>query len=640
MSKQRFWIALCAALLALGVSGVVSAHAVLVRSDPADGAVIAQPPQRVTFWFNEGVVVNFTTIKVLDSAGHETALATIRSENGDPKVLSADLPDLPPGAYRITWSTVSNDDLHTTAGSIVFGVQQAAEIAASPVVTAAPPLTEVGLRWLNFFFLATLAGSISMLIIVWPAGQSDSPYSGIRQSVMRRRLFKLAVWSVGLAMLAGAGLLIIQTQGDPRAALQVVTSSAFGAHWVMRQGWLLVILLILMLHLRGILLSGVSSRTLAAVLLPLLLAVIISQTLTSHTAAASDDAVVPVIIDAFHLLAATIWTGGLVCLAITIVPMLRGEPSEKLLARSILRRFSVLAATCVAILAITGLIDSGQQIASLDALLFTPYGQSMLLKTAAVLSVLLIAAINTMLVHPQIAEVIRRMLHRPIGWTLLPARLLWRTIVLESIGASLIILFAAVLTASAPARGPEFDPPSSDDAEVATPAISTNVADLLVTFSIRPNHPGQNFIELGVFNTRRPPPAPIEQIAVKLTSASAPDKAITFSAPGRADGRYELPTDAIAGTGDWEISVSVTRPDQPTAVLNTSWRVTPPGPSIRPRPVVISAQPLAPWTILFAALIAGGVSAGLIAVGVWRGMRRATLLKFRTIAAVRSASKE
>lgn len=635
----RVWMLV--ALIALGVTGVASAHAILVRTEPSDGAVLGQPPHQVQLWFSEAVLLNFTSMKLMDGAGRETALSNIRSDPGDPKMLVVDLPDLPPGVYRLTWSTLSDDDLHSSTGSIVFGVQQAADLAPAAASAAAPQFSEVALRWLNFLAFAGLIGSLAGALVVLPAADAvpnsqDTSSASWPISQLRRRLLKLALWSVGLALIVGSGLVFIQANGDGNTVLQVLTQTSYGAHWLMRQGWLIVIMLILILHLRGQLLPDASSNILLAVMAPLIAALVISQTLTGHAAAASDAAFMPVIVDALHLLAASVWVGGLSSLAITIVPLLRRSAAEKALARSILQRFSVLAVSSVAVLAITGLLNSGEQVASLDALLFTFYGQALLLKLALVMGVALIALINSALVHPRVADLIRRVLRRPIGWTLLPARFLWRTIILESIGATIVLLFAALLSASPPARGPEFDPPVAEVA--AVPDISTSVADLLVAFSIKPNHPGQNFIDVGVFNTRRPPPAPIERVTVKLTPPLG--SPATLIATTSENGRYEFPSDAITSTGDWQVSVIVTRPNLPDAVLNVPWRVTPLAAAARVRPVVISNRPLAPWTILLAILMGAGLSIGLIAFGVRRAVRVTVLSRIHSAQPLPMAHKE
>ena len=628
-----------AVMVALGVTGLASAHAILVRTEPSDGAVLARPPRQAELWFSEAVVLKFTSLSLVGSDGREVSLPHLRSDPADPKVVIADLPTLAPKAYRLVWRTLSDDDLHPSTGSIVFGVQQAANLAPIETGASTPQVSEVMLRWLNFLALAGLIGSLSVALLVLPAEKDVSNLFSAPQTTarLRRHLLKMALWSAALALIAGAGLLFVQANGDGGAMLQVLAQTGFGAHWLMREAWLIAIIVLLMLYLRGHVVPDASSHLLLAVMTPLIGALVISQALTSHAAAVSDDSFIPVIVDALHLLAASVWVGGLCSLAITIVPLLRRGPVEKVLARTILRRFSILAVSSVAILAITGLLSSGEQVASLDALLFTLYGRSLLLKTTLVMGVLLIALINSALVHPRVADLIRRVLRRPIGWTPLPARFLWRTIVLESIGAAIVVLFAALLTASPPARAPELNPVISETA--VAPSLSTMVADLLVTFSIRPNHPGQNFVEAGVFNTRRPPPAPIERVTVKLAPPSTPGEAVTLAAQASPDGRYEFPSSAITSTGDWEVTVIIKRSGLPDAIVKGFWTVTPPGPAIR-APVVISNRPLAPWTILLAILIGAGLSVSLITVGVRRAARSPALPNFHQIDTVHSAPKE
>lgn len=308
----RVWMLV--ALIALGVTGVASAHAILVRTEPSDGAVLGQPPHQVQLWFSEAVLLNFTSMKLMDGAGRETALSNIRSDPGDPKMLVVDLPDLPPGVYRLTWSTLSDDDLHSSTGSIVFGVQQAADLAPAAASAAAPQFSEVALRWLNFLAFAGLIGSLAVAFIVLRAEQAvlnsqDTTLASFLMSQLRRRLLKMALWSVGLAMIAGAGQLFVQANGDSSALIQVLTQTGFGAHWLMREAWLIIIMLILVLHLREQLLPEASAYTLLGVMAPLIGALVISQTLSGHAAAASDAAFMPVIVDALHLLAASVWVG-------------------------------------------------------------------------------------------------------------------------------------------------------------------------------------------------------------------------------------------------------------------------------------------------------------------------------------------
>ena len=58
------------AALAVGVSAApASAHATLLSSDPAEGEVVAEAPDVVTFTFSETVSLTDDSIQVFDAAG-------------------------------------------------------------------------------------------------------------------------------------------------------------------------------------------------------------------------------------------------------------------------------------------------------------------------------------------------------------------------------------------------------------------------------------------------------------------------------------------------------------------------------------------------------------------------------------------
>src|SRR2546422_4650683 len=54
--------------LALLFPGLASAHAILLRSDPAKDAVLALPPHEVRMWFSEDLNPAFTTAVIVNGA--------------------------------------------------------------------------------------------------------------------------------------------------------------------------------------------------------------------------------------------------------------------------------------------------------------------------------------------------------------------------------------------------------------------------------------------------------------------------------------------------------------------------------------------------------------------------------------------
>ncbi len=80
---------------------------------------------------------------------------------------------------------------------------------------------------------------------------------------------------------------------------------------------------------------------------------------------------------AAHIAAATLWIGGLLSLALHAV---RGDLP---LARSI-QRFGIIAGSCIVLLAVSGLANAYTRLETIDQILTTGYGQLVLIKTALI----------------------------------------------------------------------------------------------------------------------------------------------------------------------------------------------------------------------------------------------------------------
>lgn len=648
----------CSALAIIGLLAALAAsllgatpayaHAIVVRSEPADGASLSVAPKQLRLWFSEPIAPGFTKLELVDGDGRHIAVQehldaaslalTVRSgESAGAVLLVVDLPRLTPNVYRLNWSTLSNNDLHATGGSIVFGVGRAAESSAATVVAPAPSPLEVVLRWLNF---GGIAGLVGALAVAWLAAKGQEPRSGdyeheterrepgttSEETALVRKLARLARGAALLALVAGSALLIAQELStgafDIAALWRIVVTTGYGWAWALRQLVLAAFVSLLWLPLPmgrrfgrsspfRSRLSPATVPTLRAAptqlravfpsphartaqphpapsiypawrirYAPLLLpALALAQAFGSHATAFDTISPPRVLADALHLLAAGLWSGGLLALAVAVVPLLRHGAAPATLARAILRRFGALAAAALAALLVSGLFMTGQQVASLDALLTTFYGRTLLIKVALVLGVALLGLRNAAALHSAVAGLMC-LRESAVGLGGLPRR-----VAIEAAGAVLLLLLAANLSAAQPARGPEFVAPP---ATAGIPAATTKAGDLIVTLTVKPNLPGRNFVSLGVFNTRRPAPAPIETVSVGVEGPGV--SGLTVTAEKLTDERYQVVDDVLASAGNWRFTMLVRRPGQPDAIATIPWTVAAP----QPRPVLVSNRPLAP----------------------------------------------
>ena len=126
---RNILLVLAFAVLLGGIAAThVFAHSRPLRFDPAPGAVLQTPPAQVQGWFTGEVRrdPNWTFIQVTDAQGQrvdtgETMLSPDRLQ------LTATLrPNLPPGAYLVTWRTWDDADAEIFGDCYVFYVGQAA----------------------------------------------------------------------------------------------------------------------------------------------------------------------------------------------------------------------------------------------------------------------------------------------------------------------------------------------------------------------------------------------------------------------------------------------------------------------------------------------------------------------------------
>lgn len=105
-----------------------AAHALLVKSEPADGAVLSQPPERITAWFSQELDTGSSSIRLLDAAGRQVDNGDGGVDLNDPNHTSmfVTLPStLPDGRYTVHWTVVSMVDGDATDGEFQITVGQA-----------------------------------------------------------------------------------------------------------------------------------------------------------------------------------------------------------------------------------------------------------------------------------------------------------------------------------------------------------------------------------------------------------------------------------------------------------------------------------------------------------------------------------
>ena len=105
---------------------------------------------------------------------------------------------------------------------------------------------------------------------------------------------------------------------------------------------------------------------------------------------------------AMHLLAASVWVGGLLSLYYTIRAARHAANRAEILTH-VLKRFSATGFAAVLLILASGLLNSWFLVGSVDALLHTAYGQVLMVKVSLFLCMVALALFNRLFVMPRLA---------------------------------------------------------------------------------------------------------------------------------------------------------------------------------------------------------------------------------------------
>jgi methionine-rich copper-binding protein CopC len=138
MRKRAAWLQIAVAILScLALSNQASAHATLVKSNPAADAVLTQQPSAIQAWYSEEVAVKGSFIRLYDSADKLLATGGVDLNDHNHESMKLIPPLLPAGTYTIKWHAISADDNHVTQDEFRFTVQSAGRAPSRPIAGSA-----------------------------------------------------------------------------------------------------------------------------------------------------------------------------------------------------------------------------------------------------------------------------------------------------------------------------------------------------------------------------------------------------------------------------------------------------------------------------------------------------------------------
>lgn len=407
-AMHRGGLLLLLALLGTFFSPVapVSAHASVSSTNPADGSVLQELPEFIEIVFNEKVTVAEGSTRLIDAGGAVTELAERSNEPaGGGLRVRWDLPERTgTGWYAVSWRAVSEDG-HGINGSFTFFYGDPADaggaVRAEKVDDPTAKFITLSHLLRGGTYLSVLL-AVGLLAALWalsgPLAVGADPQLG---ALLRRGSTVFAILGLvltPLTLLNNALLLNGGSWDSIGIIVQIVLQSSSGAALLVRMSALFgLCTAVLLLAEKGTRVVGALIGAIAAA------GVAFSFAMGGHVA------VVPWKIagsigEVLHLLAASVWLGGIP--GVAWVVLRRSRLADDVIAE-IVERFSKLATVSVVSVFVGGTILASAMFTSPTELFTDRYGLTLLAKFLLVAIVGGIGAYNHFALVPALRRSVR-----------------------------------------------------------------------------------------------------------------------------------------------------------------------------------------------------------------------------------------
>jgi copper transport protein len=360
----------------------------------------------VHLYFSEPVEVTFGAVRVFDVDGHRVDKGTIRRASGNREVV-VNTPGIAEGSYTVTWRAVSADG-HPVHGGFTFYAVHPSTI--SPVAVAGDSGAGRSVGWGfgvdRFVWFSSLMAIIGIAVVrrwvMGPAIEAASLAESGARSQFRRASARGMVVAWGLLAVAGLAALVFQSASVSGlgfadaiglSVLRQVLTTTFGHLWLLQVSASLLLGLPVLALARRQRTFGMAPEVWLVLLALGLAGLAVIAALNGHARTLGHGSIgVPAL--AIHLLAVSVWVGGLGALVIgggLAGRRLESGERRRLLAAA-LPRFSRVATWAVVFVVLTGTINSIIGLAHPSDLWKVTYGRVILAKIAVLVVALGLAS--------------------------------------------------------------------------------------------------------------------------------------------------------------------------------------------------------------------------------------------------------
>jgi copper transport protein len=537
------------------------AHAQLVGTSPQSGTTVKAQPEEVIFKYNQPVGGTVGAVRVYNAEGEQVDDLDVSHPGGHQSWMGVGLkPNLPDGTYTATYRVISADT-HIVYGGLVFSIGHPGK---------APKYTVAGLisknqsgevtklafgatRMLDYLSIALMVGGLIFLLFAWrPAiATVDGPGEAAAdaKTAFSRRFGRLLAFAVVIGI--AVSVLGILLQGASAAGVSLWASlkspiihstlhSRFGAVWGLRAiDWVLLGALLL----AAARLPQGQRRWLGVPIGIGALYLVMAPAFAGHPSIQSPVAIFfPT--NVVHVLAASIWVGGIACFLLALPAATRRlapEDRSRLLLGT-MARFSPLALGAVIAIAITGVVQAYIDVRSLGALFNTTYGLLVVAKIILLVFLIGFGFHNRRRIIPALKGIVERA--AMLGSTGVSVRRSFR-----GEFASMLVVFG--VTAALVSYAPPID------ASQGPVSINTKLGPAELEMTVEPAKVGLNTIHLYLINASDGTQfTATKQLTVTAELPSKQIGPLPLTATVAGPGHYVLGGAQFSPGGTWQVQIT------------------------------------------------------------------------------------
>jgi copper transport protein len=560
LTRARAACVLFAAAAALALPAAAWAHAALVRTVPTASVVVNRPPPVVLLTYTEAVEPRFAAVSVTNAGGESVRAGNPRRSASDPKTLVVPLRRVPQGWYLVYWRVISVDG-HPVRGAFTFAVgpnpgpapqftiPSISETAATPRLIAA--------RSVVFVSIMTAIGLFLLRIAIARPVVRRVPETRLRAVSLAFGVAALvALVAIPIYVLMATADFALRSTFDLGALVPLLRDSAFGRGYLDLE--LVFGLFVLAAGLALWIDRPERERRSVAELLSVggafagAAAVLLVPGLAGHAAQYSPRGAA-LLFDWLHLLAGSIWLGGLIGLLV----LWRSFAVARRVAGLVVcvPRFSNTAFVSVLTLIGSGIGASLIHLPTFASLWQTSYGQTLLVKIGLLSAAMLLAAVNLLRTRPRLLAYRERPELAPGAASLL--RRLVAGEVLLVVGA---VIAAAVLTSLAPpAKGLAHAGNPSARVGPGRVAEVVNKNGYRIELRVSPNRAAvPNSFSVAI--TRGGTPVRGAEVVSGFTMLDMEMGTQSYALTETSPGVYTRSAPALVMVGHWGLSFEITPP--------------------------------------------------------------------------------